>query len=257
MIRAMTEEVANGYVVDAADRANLVDQVVLQAPKVAHESPEQFGKLREDIELVSLEVLIERYEQGLSGRAGRDEGHWQSFFTTNPFALQQVFSAPILVSRGQVHVKGTDALGQGSRITDFLCVNAVTRSAIAVEIKTPATELIMNRSYRGSGTAEVYPPHRNLSGAVSQVQAQMESVSRDLIETPDLGSIDRWHVRGAVIIGKISELSDEQRTSFLRYREGLTAVTVLGYDEVLERLKYLRALLMGSPKPDFPAENPS
>jgi hypothetical protein len=251
VIRAITEEVATGYVIDAAGRASLVDQVVLQAPKVAHEAPEQFGRLREDIELVSLEVLIEQFEQGLVGRAGRDEGHWQKFFTTNPFALQQVFSAPILVLRGQVHVKGTDALGQGSRITDFLCVNAVTRSAIAVEIKTPATELMATKAYRGSGTAEVYPPHRNLSGSVSQVQAHMESVSRDLRDTPDLGSIDKWHVRGAVIVGRISELNDEQRTSFLRYRDGLTGVTVLGYDEVGERLRYLRALLKSPPQPAF------
>jgi Domain of unknown function (DUF4263) len=176
VIRAITEEVATGYVTSPADRATLVDHVVRQASQVAHETPERFGRLREDIELVSLEVLIEQFEQGLVGRAARDETHWQNFFLTNPFALQQVFSAPILVVRGQVHVRGTDVLGQGSRIADFLCVNAITRSAVVVEIKTPATALMAVKAYRGSGTAEVYPTHRHLSGAVSQVQAQMESV---------------------------------------------------------------------------------
>ena len=243
VIRAITEEVATGYVMDATGRATLVDQFALEAPKVAHEAPERFGRLREDIELVSLEVLIEQFQQGFIGRAARDEGHWQKFFATNPFALQQVFSAPILVVRGQVHVRGSDALGQGARIADFLCVNAVTRSAIVVEIKTPSTALMAAKTYRGSGAAEVYPTHRDLSGGVSQVQAQMESVARDLEDHPDLGSIDKWHVRGAVIIGRVSTLSDEQRDSFLRYREGLTAVTVLGYDEVCERLKHLHAML--------------
>lgn len=247
VIRAITEEIATGYVMNVTERASLVDQVMLAAPKVAHENPRQFGRLREDIELVSLEVLIEQFEQGLTGRAARDESHWQEFFTANPFALQQVFSAPILVVRGQVHVRGTDALGQGSRITDFLCVNTITRSAVVVEIKTPATALMATSAYRGSGTAEVYATHRHLSGAVSQVQAQMESVPRDLRDNPNLGSIDKWHVQGAVISGRVSELGAEQQASFLRYREGLTLVTVLGYDEVLERLKYLHALLKNPP----------
>lgn len=249
VIRAITEEVSTGHVMDASDRATLVDQVLLETPRVAREAPEQFGRLREDIELVSLEVLIEQFDRGCIGPAARDEDHWQKFFATNSFALQQVFSAPILVVRGQVHVRGTDALGQGSRIADFLCVNAVTRSAVVIEIKTPATELMAANAYRGSGTAAVYPTHRHLSGAVSQVQAQMESVPRDLKGNPRLGSIDKWHVHGAVIIGRVSELSDEQLGSFLRYRDGLTAVTVLGYDEVCGRLKSLHAMLKNPPQP--------
>lgn len=192
---------------------------------------------------MSLDVLIEQFEEALVGRTARREEHWQRFFTTNQFALQQVFSAPILVRRDQAHVRGTDALGQGSRIADFLCVNAITRSCVVVEIKTPATALMAANAYRGSGTAGVYPVHKDLSGAVSQVQAQMESVPRDLKHNPKLDEIDKWHVRGAVISGKVSGLSDEQRESFLRYREGLTSVTVLGYDEVCERLKYLHAML--------------
>lgn len=124
-----------------------------------------------------------------------------------------------------------------------MCVNAVTRSAVTVEIKKPSTPLMEEKSYRGSATAEVFPPHRELSRAVSQVHAQMESVPRDMPPTPALGDIDQWHVRGAVIIGRVAELGDEQRDSFLRYREGLTGVTVLGYDEVGERLKSLRDML--------------
>lgn len=252
VIRAITEEVATGHVTDASDRATLVNEVARQAPAVAQEAPEQFGRLREDIELVSLKVLIERFQEGLVGRAAKDEGRWQRFFTENSFALQQVFSAPILVLRGQVHVRGTGPLGDGSRIADFLCVNAVTRSAVVVEIKTPASPLMAAKPYRGSGTAAVHPAHRELSGAVGQVQAQMESVPRDLRDSPEFGAVDKWHVRGAVISGRVSDLDDEQRESFLRYREGLSSVTVLGYDEICERLKGLHALLGGPPAASGP-----
>ncbi|QOD42542.1 Shedu anti-phage system protein SduA domain-containing protein [Clavibacter zhangzhiyongii] len=245
VIQALTEEVETGHVTSPEDRLTMVNETVLAAPQVAQESPQQFGRLREDIELVSLQVLIEQFERSLIGRS--NEGFWQRFFTTNPFALQQLFSAPLLVLGGLVHVRGADALGQGGRIADFLCVNTVTRSAIVVEIKTPATRLMSASAYRGSGMATVYATSTELSGAVSQIQAQMESVSRDLKEVPQFGAIDKWHVRGAVVIGNVSTLNDEQRASFLRYREGLTAVSILGYDEVGERLKGLRDMLESPP----------
>lgn len=247
VIRAMTEEAATGQVVDADDRAALVDLVSAEARAAADEAPERFGRLRHDLELVSLDVLIGQFERGLTGRAARDERHWQRFFTENAFALQQVFSAPLLVLRPLAHVKGAEFDGSGSRIADFLCVNAVTRSAVVIEIKTPGTPLMAAKGYRGSGTAEVHPPARELGGAIAQVQAQMESVSRDLKDHPALGSIDRWHVRGAVIAGTVAALGDEQRESFLRLRDGLNAVEVLGFDEVGKRLRMLHALLNAPP----------
>jgi hypothetical protein len=98
VIRALTEEVATGHVMDESDRATLVEQVAIVAPKFAQESPERFGRLRQDIELVSLKVLIDRFEEGLEGPHASDESHWQSFFEVNRFALQQVFSMPIVVA---------------------------------------------------------------------------------------------------------------------------------------------------------------
>ncbi|GAA4706908.1 hypothetical protein GCM10025781_26960 [Kocuria gwangalliensis] len=254
VIRALTEEVSTGYVVDAADRVVLVDEVERTAPEVAREAPERFARLRTDIELVSLEVLIEQFEEGLKGPHNNDESYWQSFFGTNRFALQQLFSMPIVVACAQAHVQAADVSGRGARITDFLCANTVTHSAVVVEIKAPATALMAKTSYRGKGTAEVYPPDTSLSGSIAQVQSQMAAVSQDLARrldrSPEL-KIDAWNdVRGAVIAGRLFNLTDEQRESFLRYRAGLTTVTVLGYDEVLERLKALLTVLKSPPDLD-------
>lgn len=252
VIRAITEEVSTGHVVDPADRATLVSRVRDEASKAARESPVQFGLLREDVELVSLEVLIEEFEKGLTGKSARDEGHWQKFFAANPFALQQVFGAPVVIAREQAQVQAGDIDGRGSRITDFLCVNTVTRTAMVVEIKTPAARLLATKPYRGKGTAAVFAPHpKDLAGAVSQVQAQMEAVPRDLKHrlgrSSDLSDVDPWHTLGAVIVGRVSALTTEERESFLRYRSGLSGVTVLGYDEVAERLKGLLSLLRDAP----------
>lgn len=255
VIRALTEEVATGHVMDPEDRDLLASELARAAPALAREAPERLGQLRADIELVSLEALIERFTMSLAGRHATDEPYWQDFFNTNRFALQQVFSTPLVVLREHAHVQAADVDGRGARITDFLCANTVTRTAIVVEIKTPAAKLVTDRPYRGrAGSAAVYPPHLHLSGAVSQVQSQLAAVPQDLAQrldrTPEL-DIDAWHdPRGAVIAGRLSSLDGARRESFLRYRAGLSVVTVLGYDEILEHLIALHRMLQAAPQDD-------
>lgn len=254
VIRALTEEVSTGHVTDAADRSLLADEIAAAAPAIASEAPERLVRLREDIELVSLEALINWFEKDLEGPHSRDEDHWQKFFQANHFALQLVFSTPIVVERQHATVQAGDIDGRGSRITDFLCANSVTRTSLIVEIKTPGATLMSNSPYRGKkGTdSAVYPPHTELSGPITQVQSQMASVPRSLASRlrADL-DLDAWNdPRGAVVTGRISTLDPQQLESFLRYRAGLSTVTVLGYDEVLERLKALHSALRSRPSSD-------
>jgi hypothetical protein len=253
VIRALTEEVSTGHVTDAADRSLLADEITAAAPAIAREAPERLIRLREDIELVSLKALINWFEKDLEGPHSRDEDHWQKFFQANHFALQLIFSTPIVVEHQHATVQAGDINGRGARITDFLCANSVTRTVLIVEIKTPGATLMSSTPYRGKGTdAAVYPPHTELSGPITQVQSQMAAVPRSLASrlTPDL-DLDPWNdPRGAVITGRISTLDPQQRESFLRYRAGLSTVTVLGYDEVLERLKALHSTLSSPPSSD-------
>lgn len=252
VIRALTEEVSTGHVTDAADRSLLADEITSAAPAIAREAPERLVRLREDIELVSLEALINEFEKDLNGPYSRDEEHWQKFFQANHFALQLIFSTPIVVEYHHATVQAGDINGRGARITDFLCANSVTRTVLIVEIKTPGAPLMSSTPYRGKGDAAVYPPHTELSGPITQLQSQMAAVPRSLASrlTPEL-NLDPWNdSRGAVITGRISTLNAQQRESFLRYRAGFSSVTVLGYDEVLERLKALHSMLSSPPSSD-------
>jgi Shedu protein SduA, C-terminal len=253
LIQAMTREVTDEMVMDSADRRLLVQQVSAESRAAAVEAPAEFGWLRQDIELVSLEVLIQQFEMGLAGSRSKDEDHWQNFFETNTFALQQLFAAPVALYGAQLTVKGINAFGEGSRIADFMLVNTVTRSAHVVEIKTPAAGLTGKR-YRGAGGAEVFLPHRDLVGSVTQVQAQLESarihLPQLLAQTAGTETLDTCVVRGAVIVGTAGSLSDEEKASFLRYRDGLGGVDVIAFDEVLDRLRRLHHLLANAPDRD-------
>jgi hypothetical protein len=246
VVVAMTRELTGQHVLDVRERGMLVRQASKESRIAARQAPEDFGRLRKDIELVALEVLMEQFDSSMAGVAAKDEGHWQSFFQRNTFALQQLFAVPVALFGDQLTVKPGNALGQGARIADFVLVNTVTRSALLVEIKTPAAGL-SGRVYRGKGGAEVYPPHAALAGAVTQLQAQMESVRTHLPallrETPGMETLDTVSVRGAVIAGTAAALDQERAASFLRYRDGLADIEIVAFDEVRDRLEVLRALL--------------
>jgi hypothetical protein len=193
VIQAMTREIIGEPTMDSEDRRLLVRLVSAESRTAAVESPGELGMLRRDIELVSLEVLIEQFAEDMEGSRAKDEAHWQKFFETNTFALQQLFATPVALYKSQLVVKGINATGRGSRIADFMLVNTVTRSALVVEIKTPAAELTGKR-YRGTGGSEVFLPHRDLLGAVTQIQAQIHSATTHLphllAHTPGAAALD-------------------------------------------------------------------
>lgn len=255
IIVAMTRELTGGPVLDSQERRSLVQRTSRESRAAAGESPEAFGRLRKDIELVSLDVLIDQFDKSMAGAAAKDESHWQRFFEINTFALQQLFAAPVALYGGQMTVRGVNALGRGSRIADFVLVNTVLRTVLVVEIKTPAAGLV-GPVYRGKGGAEVHLPHRDLLGAIAQLHSQMESVRTDLPallqNTPGAEALNTFHVHGAVIVGSAGALGPEENASYLRYRGGLSDVDVIAFDEVRERLTLLRDLLANREPPVEP-----
>jgi len=251
MIQAITRAVTDETPLDTEERSALLTRMATESKQIAAETPQALGKLRNEIELVTLEVLIEQFGDGLRGSMAKDEHKWQAFFEANSFALQQLFAAPVALYGAQLHLRLPNMHGAGARIADFVLVNTLTRSAVVVEIKTPSTPLLGPR-YRGAGGAEVHPPNTELSGAVAQLQAQMESAVtdfRDLLrQTRDAETAETSSVRGAIIAGSHASLGQEEKLSFLRYRDGLHGIEVLTFDEVHGRLQGLHQMLT-SPRP--------
>lgn len=242
-IRAMTPIIAGDTDLDEHGREELLDLTRSETRAAAHDNPVVLGKLRRDIDLVTLEALITQFRDALtSNPAARLEKTWQAFFRANTFALQQLFAAPVVYVEEQVTVRAPNLKGSGMRHPDFLLANTITRAVHLVEIKTPATKLVHPKPYRG----DVFAPHRALSGAVAQLHAQIQSARADLPmilkHTPNL-ELDPGIIRGAVIAGTLSSLNHEQTASFVRYRDGLSGIEVLTYDEVVTRLESLHSML--------------
>ncbi|MBO0610454.1 hypothetical protein [Myceligenerans salitolerans] len=62
----MTQELTGDTTLDAEERGMLVEQMSVESRAAAVEEPKAFGKLRQGIELVSLDVLIDRFEERIA-----------------------------------------------------------------------------------------------------------------------------------------------------------------------------------------------
>ncbi len=223
------------------ERDALVDAVASESAAIAVGSPQKFQQLKRDIELVSLDRLIETYADSLE--QGRAEPYWQAFFDDNAFALQQVFGAPMVSVRSGANVGGRGLSGSGDKIADYLFKNSLTNNVALVEIKKPATHLLEAREYRQG----VFGPSKELNGAVSQVLDQAYNLTKNLTglkESSRQWDLESYAVSCFVVAGRTPSASDPARQkSFELYRANSRSVTIVTYDEILERLRLLRDFL--------------
>lgn len=242
--RAIAKAASGIEELSIVEREALVDAVASESASLAAQSPQKFQRLKRDIELVSLDRLIEIYADSLS--QGKPESYWQSFFNDNVFALQQVFGAPMVSVRSGANVGGSGLSGSGNKIADYLFKNSLTNNVALVEIKKPATQLLETHEYRQG----VFGPSKELNSAVSQVLDQAYNLTKNLTglkESSRQWDLESYAVSCFVVAGRTPSASDPARQkSFELYRANSRSVTIVTYDEILERLRLLRGFLTPS-----------
>ncbi|MEV8253698.1 Shedu immune nuclease family protein [Rhodoglobus sp. NPDC076762] len=237
----MTRVAAGQPVLSENEQAQLVESTIAHASQIAADKPMRMAQLRREIEMVNLEKLIEMFEEALD--AGQGEAWWQDFFERNIFALQLLFGGPAVLIDAQVPIgEGTNTL-KGKKIADYLFKNAMTDNASLVEIKKPGTKLLKKRSYRQG----VFGVQSEIGEAVAQVLDQALQLTRHQDSTRGRTSDHSWQSsapRCFIVAGRLSELDTaDKKKSFDLYREHLSSVRIVAYDEILEGLKTLQRFL--------------
>lgn len=224
-----------------SDQDLLVDTVTTQSSRIAERAPEKLYQLKRNIELVTLDRLIEVYEEALE--QDKNESYWQVFFDKNVFALQQIFGVPMVSVHSGAHVGGHELSGSGDRITDYLFKNLLTNNVALVEIKKPTTKLLETSEYRTG----LFGPSKELNGAVSQVLDQAYQLTKNFIILKDNArqwDMESYAVSCFVVAGRTPAASDPtKQKSFELYRANSRRVVIVTYDEILEQLKLLRRFL--------------
>ncbi len=242
--KVITDSITGTTPLSENQQDELISAAVAESVALERRRPGSVSKLRNDLDLVTLDALIERFEQTMHKRT--PESSWQRFFQDNPFALHLAFGYPLIQIHGQASVGGTQFSGGGEKVADFLVRNAVTNNVGIFEIKTPASQLIKSRTYRGG----VHTPAIELTAAVTQALDQKYQLENSFVQRkhasrmPDLES---YIVRCCVVIGTTPQDINAQK-SFELFRGNSRLVDIVTYDELLMKLRQLRQLLGGSGK---------
>lgn len=241
MSKWMTKVAAGEEPLSDEEQGALLAATTAGATQIASKAPEKMARLQRDIELVNLEQLIGLYRKALD--TGHNENWWQRFFEENVFALQLLFGGPTVFVDAQVPIgEGTNSL-KGKKIADYLFKNAMTNNASLVEIKKPGTRLMNRQPYRQG----VYGVQSEIGKAIVQVLDQALQLTRHEADTKPRVGDSSWvsnAPRCFVVAGLATELdTDDKKKSFDLYREHLSGVRLVTYDEILEQLTLLRGFL--------------
>ena len=218
-----------------ADQEAVLKALSKNTKVIAEVAPEKLAKLHNDIELVSLEILIERYEAMLGQKLKEDK--WQDLFNKNPFILSLAFGYPVIKVKDQASVGGRKLSGSGEKITDFLIKNSLTNNTALFEIKTPQAKLLNKKAYREG----IFTPSPDLSGSINQAldqKYQFQKQVAQIKETSRIYDIESYAVHSCLIIGKTPGEVDQQK-SFELFRRNSKDVQIVTFDELLEKLRQL------------------
>jgi len=229
------------------DRRAAVRMVQDNIEALAESEPRSLLALKNDIELITLNQLIERYQEMLG--KGLTESKWQSFFLENPFILSLAFAVPAMLVQGQAYAGGKRLNGSGGKFSDFLYASASTGNLGLIEIKKPQTELLGKSPYRGD---DVFGPSTELGGAIAQILDQRFKLQSELpviknnMNRYDLHS---YAVRCIVVAGMTPQ-EHQQRKSFELVRNAFAEIVIVTFDELLARLTEIKNALQPIPTLD-------
>lgn len=237
--RMITARAMGQEVLPEAEQDAVIHALSKSARSLGAAQTERLAKLHNDIELVTLDALIARYEDMLLKSLNEDR--WQAFFHENPFILHMAFGYPVIKVQDQASVGGRKLSGKGEKITDFLVKNSLTNNTALFEIKTPQTKILGRATYRDG----VFPPSKDLTGSMNQALDQRYQFQREITAIKDksrIWDLESYAVHCCLIIGLTPTGPDEQK-SFELFRRNSKDVAIVTFDELLEKLKQLKAFL--------------
>lgn len=236
------------------DKSDLLEQTLEWIVKTenSHKTIEKLTTLKEkELEQLNTLVGLTNLKNVLSfwekNKKESSEKFWQDYLKEHTWILSQLFSTPTLLIQDEAYVGGKTTNNAGGKLVDFLYANPFSKDAVLVEIKTPSTPLVTNTEYRSG----VYPAHKELIGAVTQVltykgslQSEYSNILIDNVRSGNSIDFDVINPSCVVIAGRFDSLEDvRQKHSFELYRKELRSVMVITFDELFMRVKSLIDLL--------------
>lgn len=196
---------------------------------------EGLDKLNNAVSIDKLLRVKTMYESNLNNG---DEEFWQNLLKNDQWILAQLFGRPMTIFQDKAYVGGKNITNTNGHICDFIYQNSLSKNVALIEIKTPQTRLV-GREYRNG----VYPASDSLSGATTQVLTYKDSLLKEYNNLCNEGEFRAINPLCVVIIGQISSLTPQEKNSFELFRDSLSGVLVITYDELLSKVNDLIDIL--------------
>ena len=169
------------------------------------------------------------------------EEFWQStVFKENQWVLAQLFACPCTIFADKAYVGGKKINNSGGNLCDFIYQNSLSQNVALIEIKTPCTDIIGGQ-YRGTFSFSY-----ELSGAVNQVLNYRDKLTKEYYTLGHQfeASFEVMAPKCVVIIGRLSLLTSDQIAAFENFRNSLSNITILAFDELHQRIVDLISVLL-------------
>jgi hypothetical protein len=237
----LTEPELNEFL--SAHKADAIKTLRRVLKWLAHRATTTEQLMSEETELLELNALVGLANLRAVSKIWTEnsendsEEFWQEVLTKHSFVLSQLFAYPVVVIKEKAYVGGKRVDNLHGNLVDFLGQVSTSGAAVLIEIKHPRTPLL------GPMYRQVFPPSRDLGGALSQVLSYRESLMHEIhaLNQGESSTVSGSDPRCVIIAGCASrELTDDARKrSFERFRDRLVGVTVVTFDEVFARISGL------------------
>lgn len=184
------------------------------------------------IDITHLTNLINKWNDN---KDNESEDFWQNLFQDYPWVLSQIFACPYLQIGQKTYCGGKEDDNKGGVEGDFLYQNELSGNITFIEIKTPKKDIIGSK-YRGEEEKEnvIFSIKPEVTGGVNQVLNQRNIYS---MTHGEKGEKKLNNVKCVLIIGTMPD--GDQKKSFELYRNSLSNVEVITFDELFKKIESL------------------
>jgi len=117
--------------------------------------------------------------------------------------------------------------------------NKLSSNIDLIEVKTPKTKII------GSKYRSTYKISSELSGAINQLLNYKQSFLNEFynIRYRSEEKFEAINPKSILIVGKISDLNDNELKAFDLFRNELKSIDILSFDELFEKVQILLKII--------------
>lgn len=207
-----------------------ISKLIEQLPKSKIAVTSNFISTKNKINISYIEEILAEFKT-LNASATDNEKKWQAFFEKNSWICSHLFPFDVILRQREAYVGGKTFENKDGKVVDFLFQNGFKDNYALLEIKTHKKDLLKNSAYRGT---DVFPMSEDLSGGINQCLDQKDNFVKEF------GKEHKpIEPKCILIIGKKSDLKNEQIKCFELIRANQKNVDIVTFDEMEKKIEGL------------------